>query len=95
MNRRAAPRPGRVQRRQLGSNQAESAIARAIEQASRVEHAMTGRVLAEGGAGTGIHRLHKASGWFGEGVVALGLRGPVKTKRFEVLFAGYVPGTDL
>ena len=95
MHGRGAPRSGRVQRSQLGSNRAELAIARALEQASRVEHVMTGRVLAEGGAGTGIHRLHKASGWFGEGVVALGLRGPVKAKRFEALLAGCVPGTDL
>ena len=35
----------------------------------------------------------KASGWYGEAASALGLRGPVKAKRFEALLAGYVPGT--
>ena len=35
----------------------------------------------------------KASGWHGEAAAALGLRGPVKAKRFEALLAGYVPGT--
>ena len=37
----------------------------------------------------------KASGWLGEGAAVLGLRGPVKAKRFEALLAGYVPGTDV
>ena len=35
----------------------------------------------------------KASGWYGEGAAALGLRGRVKAKRFEALLLGYVPGT--
>ena len=37
----------------------------------------------------------KASGWLGEGAAALGLRGPVKAKRFEALLAGFVPGTGV
>ena len=35
----------------------------------------------------------KASGWHGAGAALLGLRGAVKSKRFEALLAGYVPGT--
>ena len=38
------------------------------------------------------HRL--ASRWEGDGAAALGLRGPVKPKRFEQVLQGWVPGTD-
>ncbi|MDE0242711.1 MAG: relaxase domain-containing protein, partial [bacterium] len=35
----------------------------------------------------------KASSWYGGGVTALGLHGPVKPKRFEEILSGHVPGT--
>ena len=37
----------------------------------------------------------KASSWHGDAVALLGLHGRVNPKRFEAVFAGYVPGTDL
>ena len=36
----------------------------------------------------------KASRWYGRGVEALGLHGPVKPKRFEEVLSGRVPGTS-
>ncbi len=38
-----------------------------------------------------VHR--KASRWYGKGVEALGLHGPVKPKRFEEVLSGRIPGT--
>ena len=35
----------------------------------------------------------KASLWYGAGVTALGLHGPVKPKRFEEILSGRIPGT--
>ncbi len=37
----------------------------------------------------------KASLWYGGGVTALGLHGPVKPKRFEEILSGHVPGTSV
>ena len=34
----------------------------------------------------------KASSWYGKGVEALGLHGPVKPKRFEEVLSGRIPG---
>ncbi len=36
----------------------------------------------------------KASRWYGGGVTALGLHGPVKPKRFEEILSGRIPGTS-
>ena len=36
----------------------------------------------------------KASRWYGGGVTALGLHGPVKPKRFEEVLSGRIPGTS-
>ncbi len=35
----------------------------------------------------------KASRWYGKGIEALGLHGPVKPKRFEEILSGRIPGT--
>ena len=35
----------------------------------------------------------KASRWYGRGIEALGLHGPVKPKRFEEILSGRIPGT--
>ena len=35
----------------------------------------------------------KASRWYGKGIEALGLHGPVKPKRFEEVLSGRIPGT--
>ena len=37
----------------------------------------------------------KASLWYGGGVTALGLHGPVKPRRFEQILSGHVPGTKI
>ena len=36
----------------------------------------------------------KASRWYGAGVAALGLHGPVKPRRFEQVLSGRIPGTS-
>ncbi len=50
---------------------------------------------ADGYYAKGDPEHRKASGWCGEAAALMGLKGPVKPKRFEDLLAGYVPGTDL
>ena len=40
-------------------------------------------------------RRRQESRWFGAGAEALGLRGPIKPKRFERLLEGHVPGTGI
>ena len=50
---------------------------------------------ADGYYAKGDPEHRKASGWYGEAAVLMGLHGPVKPKRFEALLAGYVPGTDI
>ena len=37
----------------------------------------------------------KSSRWYGKGVEALGLHGPVKPKRFEEVLSGRIPGTAI
>ena len=50
---------------------------------------------ADGYYARGDPEHRKASAWHGKGAEALGLRGPVKPRRFEALLAGHVPGTDI
>ena len=50
---------------------------------------------ADGYYARGDPEHRRASAWHGQGVKALGLRGPVKPQRFEALLAGYVPGTGI
>ena len=50
---------------------------------------------ADGYYARGDPEHRKASAWHGQAAAALGLRGPVKPRRFEAVLAGYVPGTRL
>ncbi len=63
-------------------------ITRLSEAASTVHYFETDGYYAKNDA---EHR--KASRWYGKGVEALGLHGPVKPRRFEEVLSGRIPGT--
>ncbi len=63
-------------------------VTRLSEAASTVHYFETDGYYAKNDA---EHR--KASRWYGKGIEALGLHGPVKPKRFEEILSGRIPGT--
>ncbi|MCY4608189.1 MAG: relaxase domain-containing protein, partial [bacterium] len=63
-------------------------VTRLSEAASTVHYFETDGYYAKNDA---EHR--KASRWYGKGIEALGLHGPVKPRRFEEVLSGRIPGT--
>ena len=72
----------------IGFALAFATVTRLSEAASTVHYFETDGYYAKNDL---EHR--KASRWYGKGVEALGLHGPVKPKRFEEVLSGRIPGT--